>query len=113
MTPKQFAEFHPTLADQLTQLDENEIATTANRKPVQLDQQSVGRLSRMAALQNQAMARAKSIRRQIDKTHILAAIDRIQDGTFGICPDCEKDVNIKRLNFDPAIALCLDCARGF
>jgi DnaK suppressor protein len=112
MTPEQLAEFRSVLSDRLVMLDQNEAATSAKRQPVELDQQSVGRLSRMDALQNQAMAQAESTRRHIDKTRILAALDRIEKGTFGICPDCEEDVNMKRLNFDPAIALCLDCARG-
>jgi len=85
-------------------------AVIDERRPVELDQQSVGRLSRMDALQVQAMAKALEARRQGRLNRIALAMKRIEDGDFGICADCGEDIPAKRLAIDPTISRCIDCA---
>lgn len=82
------------------------------RAPVTLDQQSVGRLSRMDALQGQAMAQAAEQRRATEMARIDAALIRIDDGSYGECLRCGEEIAEKRLEIDPAATLCVDCARG-
>jgi DnaK suppressor protein len=77
---------------------------------VELDQTKVGRLSRMDAMQAQAMAKASSNRRQVMLTKITAALKRIDDGEYGNCRECEKPINPKRLEFDPTAIYCIECA---
>lgn len=98
------------LADQAA-LQESSTATADNRTPVQLDQQSVGRLSRMDALQVQAMSQAEEGRRQLRLRLIDAALKRIDEGEYGYCVSCGDDIPEKRLAFDPAAARCVDCAQ--
>ena len=38
-----------------------------------------------------------------------AALRRIDDGTFGICMDCEEEINLKRLAAVPWAARCIAC----
>ncbi len=86
-------------------------AAAANgRRPVELDQQSVGRLSRMDAMQLQAMAQAVDSRRQGRLQRIEGALQRLDDGDYGDCADCGEDIPAKRLAIDPTIALCVTCA---
>lgn len=85
-------------------------ATAEDRNPVELDQQSVGRLSRMDAIQVQEMARATEARRQERLLRIAAALKRIEDGSFGECLECGEDIAAKRLQLDPTVVLCIDCA---
>ena len=59
--------------------------TENERKPVTLDQSMVGRLSRMDALQNQAMALEAERRRGVELQRIDAAMSRIDGGVFGFC----------------------------
>ncbi len=87
-------------------------AVKDDRRPVELDQQSVGRLSRMDALQQQAMAQAQTRRRQAQIMRIDSALARLDEGEFGYCTDCGEEVGVNRLTLDPAIALCLSCAKG-
>jgi DnaK suppressor protein len=82
------------------------------RKTVELDQQAVGRLSRMDALQGQAMAQAAEQRRATEMARIDAALIRIDDGSYGECLRCGEDIAEGRLEVDPAATLCVDCARG-
>jgi len=84
---------------------------TEGRRPVELDQQSVGRLSRMDAMQVQAMAMATEQRRQLRVRQIDAALKRIEDGEFGYCLGCGEPIPEKRLAIDPASPRCVRCAR--
>jgi DnaK suppressor protein len=38
-----------------------------------------------------------------------AALRRIEEGTFGVCMDCEEEINLKRLNAVPWAARCIAC----
>ncbi len=77
---------------------------------VELDQTSVGRLSRMDALQGQAMSKESERRREIEVQKINVALVRIESGEFGYCASCDEPIASKRLDFDPSAALCIDCA---
>jgi DnaK suppressor protein len=77
---------------------------------VELDQTKVGRLSRMDAMQAQAMAQASEQRREQTLRQIDAAIKRIDDDEYGYCLQCDEPINPKRLEFDPTVTLCIECA---
>lgn len=81
-----------------------------SRQTVTLDQQSVGRLSRMDALQTQAMAQANERHRRAELARIEAALRRIDEGEYGYCLKCGDEVAAKRLKADPAVSFCVDCA---
>jgi DnaK suppressor protein len=90
---------------------ENVAATgDASAAVVELDQSKVGRLSRMDALQAQAMAKAHSNRRQAMLVQITAALQRIEAGDYGVCRECDEPINPKRLEFDPTALRCIECA---
>jgi len=80
------------------------------RQPVELDQTSVGRLSRMDALQDQAMALETDRRRKVEIVQIEAALKRIDENSFGECQSCGEDIAAKRLKIDPTAVVCIDCA---
>jgi len=71
---------------------------------VKLDQTSVGRLSRMDALQAQAMAQETARRRRTEIQKIEAALKRIEEGEFGYCIKTGEEIPLKRLQLDPAAA---------
>ncbi len=72
--------------------------------PVELDQTSVGRLSRMDAMQRQAMAQETERRRHNDLRRIEAALKRIKDGEYGYCVNSGDPIPRARLELDPAAA---------
>lgn len=80
------------------------------RSTVELDQTAVGRLSRMDALQGQQMALATDRRRALQLKRIDSALKRLDDGDYGTCVRCEEPIAPKRLDHDPAVTLCVDCA---
>ena len=77
---------------------------------VELDQSKVGRLSRMDAMQAQEMAKASGQRREQTLARIALALRRIETDDYGNCSSCDEPINPKRLQFDPAATLCIDCA---
>jgi DnaK suppressor protein len=81
-----------------------------DRKPVELDQQSVGRLSRMDSMQVQAMAKAADARRAQEIRRVDAALQRVDDEEYGWCVECGDEIEAKRLEIDPAAPRCAGCA---
>lgn len=88
----------------------DEASTVADRAAVDAGDTAMGRLSRMDALQHQAMAQETERRRQIELKRIDAALHRMDDGDYGLCVQCEGAIAPKRLDFDPATPLCIKCA---
>lgn len=85
--------------------------SAADRAPVALDQDSVGRLSRIDAMQVQAMALAQGRRRQSERSAIDAALHRIDEDEFGYCLKCGNDIAPARLEHNPAVTTCIECAK--
>ncbi|MHA6687282.1 TraR/DksA family transcriptional regulator [Mesorhizobium sp. A556] len=102
--------FRSRIETELAELTCQSRATNADRSPVELDQQSVGRLSRMDALQVQAMAKAVERRRQARQVALEQALRRMRVGKFGYCLDCGEFVGLRRLEIDPAALKCVRCA---
>jgi len=40
---------------------------------------------------------------------IRSALDRIENGTFGVCEECGENISIKRLKARPVTTQCIDC----
>ena len=79
-------------------------------QPVEVDQTSAGRLSRMDALQSQAMAAEVERRREVELARIDSALERIKQGDYGFCVRCGGAIARKRLELDPATPVCVICA---
>ena len=104
--------FRPGIEAELAELLAGSQATAQERGPVALDQQSVGRLSRMDAMQVQAMAQEAERRRQVRIAALKAALARMDEGEFGFCAECGEPIAERRLEIDPTVLLCVACARG-
>ena len=92
------------------ELDREDSSNVDARDTVELQQDSVGRLSRMDALQQQAMAQAQERRRKAERARIEAALARLDQGEWGYCVTCGEEIAEKRLAHDPGVARCLGCA---
>lgn len=95
--------------DQLLHLAES---SEESRRPVELDQTRVGRLSRMDALQDQAMQLETGRRRDAELKRIAAALERIEVDDYGFCLSCGEEIAPRRLDLDPTVSLCIDCAEA-
>jgi len=111
MKPERIAAFADALRARAREIRALCEDTAADRAPVELDQTRQGRLSRMDALQGQAMAMAAQERRRAELARIEAALGRVGAGRFGDCLRCGEPIGEKRLALDPAATLCIECAR--
>ena len=108
MEPK-FTKYKNLIELQLEELiADNELGQSA-QKTVELDQQSVVRLSRMDALQSQAMAQAQQRRRDILKGSLQAALQRLKEEEFGYCLECGDEIEEARLLANPVVIKCMAC----
>ena len=112
MDAAKLTELREALLTRAAEIRAEDDATEAERAPVELDQQMVGRLSRMDALQIQAMAKETSRRRAGELRRIAAALARIEEGEYGYCVECGEEIAVRRLELDPAAPLCINCASG-
>ena len=84
-------------------------SSCSRRARRQRDQARVGRLSRMDALQQQAMARAgleQHKRRLVQVNRALAAVDT---GDYGYCTECGEAIDMARLEARPESLYCIKC----
>ena len=98
------------LEERRDELLERAHANQEARETVELDQARLGRLSRMDALQGQAMAQETERRRKLELQRIDAALERIDTDEYGFCLTCGEEISKQRLELDPAVAICIDCA---
>ena len=82
------------------------------RNIVMLDQQSVGRLSRMDAIQQQSMANATQARREVETRQLNAALQRLAEGEFGYCEICGEHIPEARLSISPTATTCVSCTHS-
>lgn len=101
--------YRALLNARLDALEAEDNANADSRDIVTLDQQSVGRLSRMDAIQQQAMANATKARRAVERRQIAAALDRIMEDEFGYCENCGDEIPKARLSLAPTAIRCVSC----
>ncbi len=98
------------LRDERDELTALQAASHDAAQPVELDQSRVGRLSRMDAMQAQAMSLETTRRREIQISRIDSALQRLAAGEYGDCVRCGEPIDSKRLEFNPSVLLCIACA---
>jgi len=103
------ARYRALIENELAQLQALTDAGGSDRSPVELDQQSIGRVSRVDSLQVQAMAHASERRRKARRSQLQEALKRLDAGEFGWCAECGEAIAGKRLDIDPAVTRCVEC----
>jgi DnaK suppressor protein len=103
--------YRSRLRKRCTELQALRDISSQARAAVELDQTSVGRVSRVDALQAQQMALAQERAREAELVRIAAALKRIEDGEYGECIKCGDEIAAKRLDFDPSVPTCISCAK--
>jgi len=78
-----------------------EIKVQPDELPDEVDQASAAYLSSFSL---RLRGREKTFMKKIDYT-----LSKIEDGSFGICEECEEMISVKRLNARPEATLCIQC----
>jgi DnaK suppressor protein len=111
--------FRETLLDERRRV-EHALASLRDQHPGSLDEE----VEEIAATSDNHLAETATatLGREIDYTlgenseQVLADIDsalqRIDDGTYGTCVNCGREIPVQRLEAYPAASLCIDCKRS-
>ena len=112
LTPLQLGELSAALEKQADDIEKQLERGEDSARPVALDQSSVGRLSRMDAMQQQAMAQAtrSQMRLRLDLTR--QALRATASGNYGECRSCQEPIGHQRLLAYPEAPLCVECQGG-
>ncbi len=108
LTEETISAFKARLEQQHEELKAELASAEEAARPVDLGL-PIGRISRMDAMQDQQIALARTKRIQGRIRAVTAALARIMAGRFGVCPRCDDDIEIARLNARPELPLCRDC----
>jgi DnaK suppressor protein len=105
----QLGELRSLLVARQQELEAQLLSSDSSTKPVTLDQQSVGRVSRIDAIQQQQMAIANQQQAAQLIKRIELALQRVDGGEYGHCVQCEEPIAFTRLQAQPFAGLCIDC----
>ena len=109
LTDAQVEELVEALGELERSLRQHLEASRASAAPVTLDQTSVGRLSRMDAMQGQQMAAANRRVARLRLDRAAAALKAAENDEYGYCRACEEPIGYPRLRAQPETPFCLAC----
>jgi DnaK suppressor protein len=112
LAPAQRDVIRDELLRSLTKLERSLKSSGEAARPRDLEQDTVGRLSRVEALQNAGFTQKLEAREKAQLEQILAALARLEDGTYGLCNGCGVLIPFERLMIFPETLACSTCARG-
>jgi len=112
LLPEQVEYIRSDLIRTLTRLERSMKISGESARPRDLEQDTVGRLSRIDALQNAGLSENLQERERVQLRQIVDALRRIEEGTYGACNCCGGAIPFERLTVFPETLACATCARG-
>ena len=109
MDEKLRIQFRERLHQEAADLRAADSDTLGDRAPVELDQTSVGRLSRMDAMQQQEMFNACRTGYKKHLQDVQYALLNIEQGEYGWCEHCGESIDLRRLEVKPESRFCIGC----
>lgn len=97
------------LLEMRTRLDEQVRLSNPAVDVVKLDQTSVGRVSRIDAIQQQGIAVAAQNKAKRQFVNVNKALKAMETGDYGFCLRCGHRISMPRLMVRPEACLCLSC----
>lgn len=111
MTEAQKSDLKEKIEKKIEEMEDEIIRLEDMTQPIS-PENSLGRVSRMDAINNKSVAEAslRSVRRRLDK--LKDAITKIDEVGFGDCIRCKRPIPMARLMFMPESNKCVRCADG-
>jgi DnaK suppressor protein len=109
MNTSEIEQFRQTLLSLRTELLKLEESSKETAQPVELEQDSMGHLSRRDSMQAQQMAEEGPRQRKRQLQKIDGALRRMEAGEYGKCFVCEEELDACRLSEDPTTTRCMNC----
>jgi len=112
LDPTRLVELRRDLEALAERLRQDLAGSAASARPVELDQPTVGRVSRIDAIQQQKMLEANRHAQRSRLQLVQAALRRLEDdayGAYGECLACGETIAWARLKARPETPFCLEC----
>ena len=109
MNAERIEYFRKRLQDLAEEINVDLVANRDDAGIVELDT-SIGRLSRMDAMQNQQIALELRRRRENQLLRIKNAFKRMDRGEYGRCSKCKTAITEERLEVFPDAMMCVLCS---
>lgn len=102
----------------IKELLEKEIKKTQERiaeykeltKPI-APENSIGRISRMDAINNKSISEAALRKAETKLKNLEFALANLDDPDFGLCAKCKSQIPIQRIMLMPQSRFCVNCAQ--
>ena len=104
MTKIELQKFSTTLAARASELE----GLIRNREAAAIET-SADALDQIQHAVERELALGTLARESSGLREARAALRRIDDGSYGLCMDCEEEINLKRLTAVPWAARCIAC----
>ncbi|MCG8455504.1 MAG: TraR/DksA family transcriptional regulator [Holophagales bacterium] len=112
LTAEQLEAFHQRLAAAKVSIQEL-LGQGAKEKPVEASGPTIGRLSRMDAIQLRAMSQMSRSQLRIRLQQVEASLTDLERGRYGLCRRCKEPIRLERLEALPEAPFCVECQEGF
>ncbi len=110
LRPEQMEQIRQELLRALGKLERSLKISGESARPRDLEQDTVGRLSRIDAIQNAGLLQNLQERERAQLRQIVEALRRIEAGTYGACNACGGTIPWERLMVFPETLACSACA---
>ncbi|MFC1510733.1 TraR/DksA family transcriptional regulator [Candidatus Omnitrophota bacterium] len=112
MTPEEQIELKIDIEQRIAEIESNITSLETTSKPVAPDQ-SLGRLTRMDAMQIQKMQEANLETSRSNLLKLQDGLKKIDEGSFGQCYYCKGMIGFERLKALPESNMCIKCAEKY
>lgn len=109
MTPEEMSKFRQLLNESLDELYESIKYLTEASKPI-APSCALGRLTRMEAIGEKGVNEALLLKSKARLIRMENALKRLDDGSYGICVKCKKEIPTGRLEAVPEALICVKCS---
>lgn len=109
MTPLELDRLTKLIKDTITELQASDIYLEDATRPI-APSVALGRLTRMEALGEKSVNEARHVHVKQRLERLKNALQRIDNGTYGTCLRCRKEIPYGRLKAVPESLICVPCA---
>lgn len=109
LTADQLIDLEELIVEELARIRAESEGSGEEREAIAPDV-SIGRLSRLDAMQMQEVAKEAQRRREERLALLEVALDQLDEGTYGRCSRCGEDIDFERLKVSPEATHCSSCA---
>ncbi len=109
MTDNEIDRLKKIIIKTIAELEQSDIYLSEATKPIE-PSVAIGRLTRMEAIGEKSVNEAMHSNVKLRLKRLNNALERIENGRYGICPRCNKPIPFGRLEAVPESVICVPCA---